>query len=173
MDEENESGRELGLLVPHLKFISKTPLLATESAGEFKKFSAALGKGLNTRNIVEDMLAIDVRALATETARLRRTKTNLIKMAFPDAIKRLLFDTLKLVDEDQAVRLAQNWSTDEAAQQQVKEILMMAQLDEYAIEAEAIRSLAPILSALDEMLASLEYRSLRALRTLSDWRLAF
>jgi hypothetical protein len=61
-------------------------LLATESTGEFKKFSAALGKGLNTKNIVEDMLAIDVRALATETVRLRRTRTNLIKMAFPDGI---------------------------------------------------------------------------------------
>jgi hypothetical protein len=119
------------------------------------------------------MLAIDVRALATETARLRRTKTNLIKMAFPDAIKRLLFDTLKLIDEEQAITLAQNWLTDESAQQQVKEILMTAQLDEHAIEAEAIRSQAPILSALDEMLASLEYRNLRALRTLSDWRLAF
>ena len=171
MSKEKASGRELGLLVPKLGFISETPLLATESEAEFEQFSEALGKGLNTQDVVEDMIAIDIRALATESARLRRVKTNLVKSAFPNAIKRLLSETLKAVDEQTAERLAQDWFTDEIARQDVKELLMKFQLDEYAIEAEAIKSLAPTLAVLDQMLASFELRIVRALRTLSDWRL--
>jgi hypothetical protein len=92
-------------------------------------------------------------------------------LAFPNAIKRLLSETLKAVDEQIAERLAQDWFTDEIARQDVKELLMKFQLDEYAIEAEAIRSVAPMLTVLDQMLASFELRIVRALRTLSDWRL--
>jgi hypothetical protein len=57
MSEEKASGRELGLLVSKLGFISETPLLTTESKAEFEQFSAALGNGLNTQNVVEDMHA--------------------------------------------------------------------------------------------------------------------
>ena len=173
MHDERKSGRELGLLVPKLGFISETPLFPTESAEKFEEFSAALGKGLDTRTLVEDLLAIDVRALTADSARLRRAKANLIKMAFPDAIKRLLFDTLRAVNEDDANRLAQSWFTDEATRQEVRDILSGFQLDEYAIEAEAIKGLAPMLTGIDQMLASLEFRNLRVLRTLSEWRLWF
>src|SRR5712675_516189 len=142
MNEKEVADRSLGLLVPKLAFISETPLLQTESIEEFEVFSSTLGKGLNTKNIVEDLIAVDIRALAIDVARLRRAKTNLIKMAFPDAIRRLLFDVLGAVNEDKAQMLAQNWAADEAAKREVKGILAKFELDEYAIEAEATRGLA-------------------------------
>jgi hypothetical protein len=168
MSKTKDADRELALLAPKLRFISKTPLLPTESVEEFEEFSTMLGKGLNTKNIVQDLLAIDARAIAIEVARLRRTKTNLIKMEFPAAIRRLLTDVLGAVDEDKASVLAQNWAADEATREEVGRILANFQLDEYAIEAEATRGLAPTLVALEAMMASLELSKLRILRTFYD-----
>jgi hypothetical protein len=173
MNDQKVPDRALGLLVPKLAFVSETPLLPTESREKFEEFSTTLGKGLNTKNIVEDLLAIDIRAIAVDEARLRRVKTNLIKMAFPDAIERLFLDLLPAAETEKAQTLARNWATDKAAKEEVKRILANFHLDEYAIEAEAIRGLAPMLAELEVMLASLQFRKIRALRTLSDCYFVF
>jgi hypothetical protein len=62
MNDQKVADRALGLLVPKLAFVSETPLLPTESSEKFEEFSTTLGKGLNTKNIVEDLLAIDRRS---------------------------------------------------------------------------------------------------------------
>jgi len=54
--------------------------------------------------------------------------------------------------------LAFEWFTDPKARRQVAEILNRFHLDETAIEAEAIRSVAADLELLDRMLMSLEVR---------------
>ena len=69
--------------------------------------------------------------------------------------------------------LAFEWFTDPNAKQQVAEILNQFHLDETAIEAEAIRSVAADLELLDRMLMSLEVRRNRALRSIADYRASF
>ena len=53
------------------------------------------------------------------------------------------------------------------------EILGRFHLDETAIEAEAIKSLAPELEVLDRMLLTLEVRRNRALRGVAEYRESF
>lgn len=168
MNDRKKPDRSLSVLVPKLSFIAETPLLPTESVEEFDEFSTTLGKRLNPKNIVEDLMAIDIRAILVDEARLRRAKANIVKMAFPDATKRLLFDVLGAVDEGKAQMLAQNWATDEVAKEEVKGILTKYQLDEFAIETEATRGLVPMLVEIEVMLGSLHVRKIRLLRTLSD-----
>lgn len=105
-------------------------------------------------------MAIDIRAILVDEARLRRAKANIVKMAFPDATKRLLFDVLGAVDEGKAQMLAQNWATDEVAKEEVKGILTKYQLDEFAIETEATRGLVPMLVEIEVMLGSLHVRKI-------------
>jgi hypothetical protein len=98
-------------------------------------------------------------------------------MAFRAALKNLLVQFWKNPDElvpyQESEVLAFEWFTDPKARQQVAEILNRFHLDETAIEAEAIRSVAADLELLDRMLISLEVRRSRALRSIADYRESF
>jgi hypothetical protein len=65
--------------------------------------------------------------------------------------------------EDKAQALAQSWFTDQEAKKQVSETLSRFDLDESAIEAEAIRRSSSDFELLDRMLTSLESRRNKAL----------
>ena len=65
------------------------------------------------------------------------------------------------------------WFTDRAAKKRVSELFKEFQLDEFAIEAEAIRRSASDLEMLDRMLASYEARRDKALRHLAECRGVF
>jgi hypothetical protein len=71
--------------------------------------------------------------------------------------------------EDKAEELAQEWFTEEG-KKKILELLRGFQLDESAIEAEAIRSRSSELESLDRMIASLESRRDEALRFLAGYR---
>jgi hypothetical protein len=73
-------------------------------------------------------------------------------------------------DEDKAQALAQSWFTDQEAKKQVSEILSRFDLDESAIEAEAIRRSSSDLELLDRMLSSLESRRNKALGWVAEYR---
>jgi hypothetical protein len=74
-------------------------------------------------------------------------------------------------EEEQAGDLALRWFTDRDAKKQVSELLAQFQLDESAIEAEAIS--LEVLELLDRMLASLESRRDKALRRIAEYRSSF
>ena len=72
-----------------------------------------------------------------------------------------------------ANRLAHQWFVDQNAKTQIFEMLGENKLDEYAIETEAMRIVAPDLERYDRLLASLESRLNKALRLLADYRSGF
>jgi hypothetical protein len=72
--------------------------------------------------------------------------------------------------ENQAEALAHAWFTDKEAQKQVSETLGRFDLDESAIEAEAIRRSSADLEVLDRMLSSLESRRNKALGCVTEYR---
>ena len=63
--------------------------------------------------------------------------------------------------------------TDKKAKKEVAEILRRFHLDESAIEAQAIRSLASEFEILDKRLMSLESRRNRAIRSIAEYRESF
>ena len=96
----------------------------------------------------------------------------MINIVYQRSLRDLLYDVSKL-DHQEARALAEDWFTDKKAKKQVKEILSQFQLDESAIEAEAIKSLAPELEMLDRMLTMLEGRRYRAIRGIAEYRESF
>jgi hypothetical protein len=71
---------------------------------------------------------------------------------------------------DEAQDLAYAWFTDQEAKKQVSELLSGFELDESAIEAEAIRRSSSDLELLDRMLTSLESRRNKALGCIAEYR---
>jgi ribonuclease D len=96
-------------------------------------------------------------------------------MHYSAALKSLLRNVLvgDVVDYDHAEVLAQTWFTDKKAKKEVAEILRRFHLDESAIEAQAIKSVASELEILDKRLMSLETRRNRAIRNIAEYRESF
>src|SRR6266478_299783 len=138
-----------------LALLPKLPLLITESADEFDALRDAFEQEIKPRGIIEQMYVHDIGAIVWEILRLRRCKVVIINLALRSALQSLLKQLLRQPGqyeyevEDEAQTLAQSWFTDQEAKKQVSEVLSRFDLDESAIEAEAIRRSSADLELLD------------------------
>src|SRR5262249_40165066 len=159
-----------------LVFLPKLPLLITESADEFEALRDAFEREIKPRGIIEQMYVDDISSIVWEILRLRRCKVVIINAAFRSALEHLLVQLLKgpgeydYEVENPAQALAQSWFTDQEAKKQVSETLSRFDLDESAIEAEAIRRSSSDLELLDRMLTSLGSRRNKALCCVAEYR---
>jgi hypothetical protein len=162
--------------INELTLLPKLPLLITESADEFDVLRDAFEREIKPQGIIEQMYVHDISSIVWEILRLRRCKVVLINSAFRSALQSLLTQVLRQPGqygcdvEDQAQALAHAWFTDQEAKKQVSEILAGFDLDESAIEAEAIRRSSSDLELLDRMLTSLESRRNKALGCVAEYR---
>jgi len=159
-----------------LALLPKLPLLITESAEEFDALRDAFEREMKPRGIIEQMYVHDISSIVWEILRLGRCKVVIINSAFRSALQHLLMQLLKgpgeydYEVENQAQALAQSWFTDQEAKKQVSETLSRFDLDESAIEGEAIRRSSSDLELLDRMLTSLESRRNKALACVAEYR---
>jgi hypothetical protein len=159
-----------------LILLPKLPLLITESADEFDALRDAFEREIKPRGIIEQMYVHDISSIVWEILRLRRCKVVIINSALRSALQNLLTQLLKRPGqygyevEDEAQTLAHAWFTDQEAKKQVSETLARFDLDESAIEAEAIRMSSSDLDLLDRMLTSLELRRNKALGCVAEYR---
>jgi hypothetical protein len=159
-----------------LTLLPKLPLLITESADEFDALRDAFEREIKPRGIIERMYVHDICTIVWEILRLRRCKMMIINSAFRSALEHLLVELLRRPGEegyyvkDKAQALAHAWFTDQEAKKQVSETLSRFDLDESAIEAEAIRRSSADLELLDRMLTSLESRRNKALCCVAEYR---
>ena len=159
-----------------LAVLPKLPLLITESPDEFDALRDAFEREIKPRGIIEQMYVHDICSIVWEILRLRRCKVVIINSAFRSALEHLLVQLLRQPGQyefqlqDGAQTLAHAWFTDQEAKKQVSEILSRFDLDESAIEAEAIRRSSADLELLDRMLASLESRRNKALGCVAEYR---
>ena len=159
-----------------LTLLPKLPLLITEAADEFDALRDAFEQEIKPRGIIEHMYVHDISSIVWEILRLRRCKVVIINSAFRSALQDLLKQVLRQPGqyehhvEGEAQILAQSWFTDQEAKKQVSEILSGFDLDESAIEAEAITRSSSDLEVLDRMLTSLESRRNKALGCVAEYR---
>jgi hypothetical protein len=159
-----------------LTLLPKSPLLITESAEEFDALRDAFEREIKPCGIIEQMYVHDICSIVWEILRLRRCKAVIINSAFRSALQHLLVQLLRQPGQferdvrDEVQELADAWFTDKGAKKQVSQILSQFNLDESAIEAEAIRKSSADLELLDRMLSSLESRRNKALGCVAEYR---
>jgi hypothetical protein len=158
-----------------LALLPKSPLLITESADEFDALRDAFEREIKPRGIIEQMYVHDICSIVWEILRLRRCKAVIINSAFLSALENLLVQLRPagqqdFLARDGARKLAHAWFTDKEAQKRVLETLGRFNLDESAIEAEAIRRSSSDLELVDRMLTSLESRRDKALGCVGEYR---
>jgi hypothetical protein len=156
--------------------VLRGPPLITESKAEFDRISEALNEEIKPRGILEQMYVEDVAYLSWEILRLRRTKTAIVNLAFRAALKDLITQILRKPGRfgyelgDQPEELARDWFSDPNVKKQIRDLLREFDLDESAIEAEAIRRSADDLERIDRLMASAEARRDKALVCVAQYR---
>jgi hypothetical protein len=159
-----------------IALLPKQRLLITESTAEFDAVRRALEQEIGPRGIIERMYVNDISSIVWEMLRLRRCKTAIVNIGFRAALENLLSQLLKRPDNfhsnvrDQAEALALSWFTDQEARKRVSVLLDQFGLEEFAIEAEAIRRSLSELESIERLLSSLESRRNKALRCIGQYR---
>ena len=152
-------------------------LLMTESREEFDQVRNSLEREIQPRGLIEQMYVDDMAYIVWEIRRLRRCKDTIINVAFRAGLRRVLErlwrpgETDFLTSDKEIRDLPLRWFTDPKAKKEVTELLQEFELDEVAIEAEAIRECSQSLEQLDRMLRSLEARRDRALALVVEYRI--
>ena len=155
--------------------LPRPPLLMTESREHFDQVRNSLEREIQPRGTIEQMYVHDMAYIVWEIRRLRRCKDTIINVAFRTGLERVLQQLLRRPSDSWADRweiegLALRWFTDPKAKKEVTELLQEFELDEVAIEAEAIRECSQSLEQLDRMLRSLEARRDRTLALVTEYR---
>jgi hypothetical protein len=173
MSSNNQIAPATDGLVP----LARPPLLMTESADEFAALLAALRQEIKPNGMIENIYLEDLAAIVWEIQRLRRCKAGIVNNNFRAALKSLLNQLLvtpnileRIESEAEAEALADGWFVSRKAEKRVRAILRQFDLDETAIEAEAIRQSWSDLELIDKMQMSLRSRLDKALRSVADYR---
>jgi len=159
-----------------LALLPKSPLLTTESEYEFDRIRDALNEEIKPRGIIEQIYVGDIAHLVWEVVRLRRCKASIINAAFRTALQTVLRQLLRKPGQseydvkERADRLARKWFSEPDIKSKVAGLLREFELDETAIEAEAIKTSAAVLERIDRLLASAEVRRDKALLCIAQIR---
>ncbi len=153
-------------LVQRFGLPPRPAVLRTESKERFETMSAALDDFLKPQNIIEQMQVDDIVDMQWEKQRLRRCRDGILGAKTLKAVKSVLFK----IDKNQGEAAAKQWFGTPEQKAKVKEILAHYGLDESAVEGEAFNQSLKPLDQIGRMLASLEHRSHRELRTLAEIR---
>ena len=170
--------------------LAPSPVLITESVDEFNRLHGALKEELQITGTLEHLMLNGITELGWGIRRYRRAKISLINSAMLPALIKLLlvavsaesprpkgdllfFDVEECAREREVHKLAHEYFVNEDARKSVLEMLGKNKLDEYAIEAEAMRIVASELEKFDRLLASYEWRLNNALRSLAELRGGF
>jgi hypothetical protein len=152
---------------------SKPPVLRSESADEYTSLHQKLVEEIGPQGPIEEIYVEEITVLIWDIQRLRNCKVSVIHQMSRRALESILTELLTIHKKIKAQALADRWFEDAAAREEVSEILKQFDLDESAIEAEAIRLASDQLEWLDTALVLASSRLDKSLRFVKSYRVGF
>ena len=149
------------------QLLSARPVLTSESQEEFNGLATAMIEYIQPDGPIGELLVNDVIDATWDIIRYQRSRTALIQSQYRNALSNLLQHASDL-DEIVACNIADGWFRTKAGKQDVANRLEPFNLNETAIEAEAVKIVFADLETLDGLLTSALKRRNKALRLLSE-----
>jgi hypothetical protein len=164
--------RDESIQEPTATLLPAFEVLITESVDKFNRVRDAFLQEIKPRGIIDEILVADTVQSTWEIVRLRRCKAVIVNLSYRAALKTILRTHSDIGSDiyNDIDNLSYYYFTNRRIKKRVLRFLAEFQLDESAIEAEAIRKSAEDLERLDRLLASLEARRNRALRCIAEFR---
>jgi hypothetical protein len=155
---------------PNARLIPHPPMLTGESLDDYLRLHSAFEDLIKPQDAFEDMLVADVPEATWEMLRFRRFKVCIMESARRPALSKLLAYGLQVVESDEADELSERFFSDPAVRKEVLQMLQKFNLNEGAIEAEAMRLVLDDLETVDKMLLRAEKRREDAFRFIDAYR---
>jgi hypothetical protein len=152
---------------------SKPPVLRSESADEYTSLHQKLVDEIAPQGPIEAVYVEEITALIWDIQRLRNCKVSVIHQMSRRALESILTELLTIYEKIKIQGLVKRWFEDAAGKEAVSEILKRFDLDESAIEAEAIKLASEQLEWLDKALVSAGSRLDKSLRFVKSYRAGF
>ena len=152
---------------------SKPPVLRSESADGYTSLHKKLVEEIKPQGAIEAVYVEEITDLIWDIQRLRNCKVSVIHQMSRRALESLLTALLTINQKIKAQALANRWFEDAAAKEEVSEIFKRFDLDESAIEAEAIKLASDQLEWLDKALVLASSRLDKSLRFIKSYRVGF
>jgi hypothetical protein len=152
---------------------SKPPVLRSESADEYISLHKNLVEEIRPQGAIEAVYVEEITDLIWEMKRLRNCKVSVIHQMSRRALESVLNQLLTTNEKMKVQGLVNRWFEDADAKEEVSEILKRFDLDEAAIEAEAIKLASDQLEWLDKSLVSAGARLAKSLRFVKSYRAGF
>lgn len=157
--------------------LAPPPLLISKSAEEYAALLVALRKEIQPTGVIEQLYLEDMAAIVWEIQRLRRCKAGIVNNAYRAALQSLLQRLLlnpelldQITSEGEAAELAERWFKNQKGKEKVLTLLNHYNLDETAIEAEAVRQSWSDLELVERMLMLQRSRLDKTLGCVADYR---
>ena len=152
---------------------SKPPVLRSEFADEYTSLHQKLVDEIAPQGPIEAVYVEEITALIWDIQRLRNCKVSVIHQMSRRALESILKELLTFNETIKIQGLVKRWFEDAAGKEAVSEILKRFDLDEFAIEAEAIKLASEQLEWLDRALVSAGSRLDKSLRFVKSYRAGF
>jgi hypothetical protein len=150
--------------------ILQPSLLSFESERDYRRLDKAIRNHISPRDILEEMWTSEIIEGEWESARLRRYKGQIVKLAKGTALRNLLNSICVDTGEAEIADLARHWFMDETIKEEVNMLLNIVDLDESAVDVEAYRLSMPHLMDIDRRLKELALRRDQIFRQIEDYR---
>jgi hypothetical protein len=149
-------------------------VLRSESADEYTSLHKKLIEEIGPRGAIEAVYVEEITALIWDIQRLRNCKVSVIHQMSRRALGNILKELLPINEKVKGDALPNRWFEDDAdAKEEVSEILKRFDLDESAIEAQAIKLASDELEWLDKALVLATSRLDKSLRFIKSYRVGF
>jgi hypothetical protein len=156
------------------------PLVRSDDKTEFDRLRETFIGDVAPRGAMEEMYVSDMASIVWEMLRLRRCRAVAVNTAFRDAVATVAERMMDYSGEpatagrrQKALDLARRWFNDGHAKHEVLTLLGRYDLDETAIEAEAMRLSRYYLDEIEKRQAALEARRDKAISCIAACRANF
>jgi hypothetical protein len=151
------------------------PVLNSEDKNMYWELYESIVRALRPEDQHEYLLMKTIADCDWQAMRYERAKSRIIDLKFKEALKNVICQlmekgTILISAERDADDLSRDWYADEVTKKAIKGHLFDYELDEGAVEAEAIRLAMKELAALEALVQSNERRRSWACRDLQMWR---
>src|SRR5438105_7677049 len=156
------------------KFLTRAPLLITESREDYDALFTAIAQTIIPENSLEWIATANYVDSTWEKRRLRYVKASIINATRHDALRTILESILPETDDrlEIAVRLAHEWFEAPDTRPAIMERLQKYDFDDDAVSAQALALRSPELEKIDRMMQQLEISAMAQLREIEFYRRA-
>jgi hypothetical protein len=171
-DDDNRTVNSIRFAIPKeaRTLFARVPVLSSESKVPYWELVKGLANAIGPRDIIEWIIVKDLVDLTCDKLFYRRVKVGIVDAARMPALISILSSILPNPSAQEVRKLAKGWFSTSDARQAIADLFIEHKINNYHIDAEAVRLNSQTLEQIERILAGMESRFSLAYREIDYYR---